>query len=240
MKYLTIARLVIIVLLLIFIFVQLGWCEAKSGDMSPPKQIALTFDDGPRPGVLEKLLPLLKQYKTEATFFVIGAVAMEHKNWLRQIVAEGHEIENHSYGHENMKKLFAKEGLLKIFVSIEKTAVVIYQATGHTTHFFRPPYWEIPQEVAIEIQKQLDHKVMLLENPDINCLDYEDVAKGRSAEILINRIKKLISAREKQKKFRHVLVFHELPPTIEALKVLIPYFLERGYEFVRLDKMFLN
>ncbi len=85
--------------------------------------------------------------------------------------------------------------------------------------------------------EQAGYRVVKLERPDVNSMDYEDFAKHRTAEVLIARVKKLIELRERNKNYQHVLVFHELPLTAEALKTLIPYFREHGYRFVRLDEL---
>ncbi|MDP1629263.1 MAG: hypothetical protein Q8L57_01440, partial [bacterium] len=81
------------------------------------------------------------------------------------------------------------------------------------------------------------YAVMKLGNPDINTLDYEDAAKNRPPEILTERVKNLIADREREGKFQHILVFHELPLTVKSLTNLIPYFKTLGYEFVRLDEI---
>ncbi len=68
------------------------------------KVIALTFDDGPNPKALNILLPLLSEEKAPGTFFVVGGNAKSHPEYLRKETALGYEIENHSFGHENLKK----------------------------------------------------------------------------------------------------------------------------------------
>ena len=202
---------------------------------SSTKQIALTFDDGPNPKVLPNLLSLLYTYHIHATFFVIGSVAKDNPIWLMRETAEKHEVENHSWGHENMKKSYKAKGESAIRTSLEKTSTVITEATDTPPHFFRPPYWETNPDITAIVEKSGYH-IMRLEKPDINSLDYEDVDKHRSVDILIDRVKKLIETREKHGITMHVLVFHELPLTVEALKILIPYFQNEGYTFLRLDK----
>lgn len=202
------------------------------------KQIALTFDDGPNPKVLADLLPLLKTHAVHATFFVIGSVAEDKNNseWLKKETAAGHEIENHSYGHDNFKKKFPEKGAAWIAQNLEKAARAITETTGRAPRFFRPPYWEITDEIA-RIAESHGYTVMRIAKPDINSLDYDDVDKHRSADTLTERVKKLIAGREAKGLAKHVLVFHELSLTVEALKTLIPHFKSRGYAFVRLDTL---
>jgi len=67
-------------------------------------------------------------------------------------------------------------------------------------------------------------------------MDYSDFSKNRPPEALVNRTKSQITVREKRNIYAHVLVFHELSITAEALKILIPYFQNQGYKFARLDE----
>lgn len=202
------------------------------------KVIALTFDDGPNPKVLNILLPLLSEEKVPGTFFVVGGNAKSHPEYLRKEASLGHEIENHSFGHENLKKNYRTRADWQsaLLGSLQKTSNAIESATGMRPKFFRPPFWEINPDIQ-RVVEQAGYRVVKLERPDVNSLDYEDFAKHRSADVLITRVKKLIELRERNKAYRHVLVFHELPLTVEALKTLIPYFREHGYRFVRLDEM---
>jgi peptidoglycan/xylan/chitin deacetylase (PgdA/CDA1 family) len=202
------------------------------------KIIALTFDDGPNPKVLTVLLPLLSKEKVPGTFFVVGGNARNHPEYLREEAALGHEIENHSFGHENLKKNFRNRADWRkaLLQSLKKTSDSIENAVGIRPKFFRPPFWEINPDIQKAIE-QAGYRVVKLEHPDVNSMDYEDFAKHRGPDILIARVKKLIELREQNKSSWHVLVFHELPLTVEALKTIIPYFREHGYRFVRLDQI---
>jgi len=200
------------------------------------KTIALTFDDGPKPAILKQLLPLLEKNGALATFFVIGSEAAARESLLEKMGNGGHEIENHGWGHENFKKLLKDKGSEAIERNLARTSKIIFQATGRRPFFFRPPFWEITPEIEKIVVEQ-GYRVMKLDNPDINTLDYKDAEKHRSVEVLIERVKNIIAKREDQGKFTHILVFHELPITVEALKTLIPYFQSRGYQFKRLEDL---
>lgn len=62
--------------------------------------VALTFDDGPDPETTPLLLELLAQYAVTATFFVIGEKVHKHPELMREIIAKGHAVGNHSYHHD--------------------------------------------------------------------------------------------------------------------------------------------
>lgn len=61
--------------------------------------IALTFDDGPDPEYTPQLLDVLKQYNVQATFSMIGSRVRDYPDVVRRVVAEGHNLSNHSWQH---------------------------------------------------------------------------------------------------------------------------------------------
>ncbi len=67
--------------------------------------IVLTFDDGPDPVSTPILLDLLDQYGFPATFFLIAERAARHPELVREMVARGHTIGNHSLSHDSLLML---------------------------------------------------------------------------------------------------------------------------------------
>ena len=100
------------------------------------KRISLTFDDGPSEGFTEQILSILREHHVPATFFVCGRNVEEHPDLLRRIVAEGHEVGNHTYSHIftyfKSRRRMAEE--------IDRTQEVIEKVTGSRPTVFRPPY----------------------------------------------------------------------------------------------------
>jgi peptidoglycan-N-acetylglucosamine deacetylase len=99
------------------------------------KIVALTFDDGPTDQT-DEILTILKEEEVKATFFVTGREIEENLKEAKEIVAEGHELGNHSYSHERM--------ILKtpsyIRKEIESTDKLIRKAGYEGKIQFRPPY----------------------------------------------------------------------------------------------------
>jgi hypothetical protein len=65
-----------------------GEVMSGTGGHRDKKVIALTFDDGPSGKYTNTLLDILKSHKVRATFFVLGARALEHPEILRREVDE--------------------------------------------------------------------------------------------------------------------------------------------------------
>ncbi|MEY4299264.1 MAG: hypothetical protein RIR25_500 [Verrucomicrobiota bacterium] len=111
--------------------------------------LALTFDDGPSAELTPKLLDLLKKEGIRATFFVIGSNVQAHPDIARRIVAEGHEIANHSWSHPQLPRLGAE----RLEQEIKNTTDIIEQTTGHRVTMMRPPYGAINERVKNAIIK---------------------------------------------------------------------------------------
>lgn len=62
-------------------------------------QALLTIDDGPHPQHTPAILDILDQHGIKALFFLIGERAAKHPQLVREIVARGHEIGNHTQTH---------------------------------------------------------------------------------------------------------------------------------------------
>ena len=67
--------------------------------------VALTFDDGPDPTHTPAVLDLLAARGATATFFVIGGGVRSYPELVRRMVAEGHEVANHTLSHERLDRL---------------------------------------------------------------------------------------------------------------------------------------
>jgi len=103
--------------------------------------VALTFDDGPTEPNTTQILDVLKRHGVKATFFVLGANAERHPDVVRRIVAEGHEIGNHTYDHY----VLPLKGPGHIRSQIRRTSDLIERASGTRPTLFRPPHgWRNP------------------------------------------------------------------------------------------------
>lgn len=99
------------------------------------KTVALTFDDGPDPHTTLPLLELLRKHEVAATFFVTGQQAEQHPDLVREILAQGHTLGNHSYSHDNLVMF---KSVQTIFREIE-TSEKVFSKFKVRTLAFRPP-----------------------------------------------------------------------------------------------------
>ncbi|CAE78449.1 putative peptidoglycan GlcNAc deacetylase [Bdellovibrio bacteriovorus HD100] len=96
--------------------------------------IALTFDDGPNPDTTPLILDVLKAHNAKGTFFILGSKIKGNEAILRRMVAEGHQLANHSYSHPNFHELSSSRMNSEI-----KTTDRLLRTVG-TPRFFRYPY----------------------------------------------------------------------------------------------------
>ena len=101
----------------------------------PDKRVYLTFDDGPHPMYTERILGVLRKAGVRATFFVVGTQARAHPDLLRAIAAQGHDIADHSYSHDDMTTKSAAQ----VQQELLRTAVIVADVTGKRPRLFRPP-----------------------------------------------------------------------------------------------------
>jgi 2,3-diketo-5-methylthio-1-phosphopentane phosphatase len=96
--------------------------------------VALTFDDGPSEDT-ERILDVLRAYDLKATFFMLGRQVELFPELARRVVADGHEIGNHSYSHPIY--LFRSHGATRL--QIERAQKIITDVTGTQPRLARPP-----------------------------------------------------------------------------------------------------
>ncbi len=202
----------------------------KSGDVytvnsEKRKAVALTFDDGPHPSQTNEILDILKEYDIKATFFVLGESAKQNPEVLKRVIAEGHEIGNHTYSHT----LLSKKGIDKFFADVDKNAEFLESEFNVTTHLLRPPGGCV-DEKAIKKANEKGYKYVLWSWKT----DARDWA-GTSAAVIASTIEKNICGGD-------IILLHDSVQggshTPEALKMIIPYLLSNGYEFDTVSGLF--
>lgn len=116
---------------------------------SREKVVYLTFDDGPDPEFTPPILDLLKAHGATATFFLVGNRIDEHPAVVQRIVAEGHQLGNHSWTHPFMSDLPLAGQLDEIDRTDQRLAVY----DGKPAHPFRPPCGVLPANLLLHFAR---------------------------------------------------------------------------------------
>jgi len=97
--------------------------------------VCLTFDDGPHPVYTPRAVEALQRYNSQATWFILGKQAQTRLNLLTDIYQGGNDIGVHSYDHIRLTTLSRSQ----IISQLEKTKLLIQEATGQFWPYLRPP-----------------------------------------------------------------------------------------------------
>lgn len=96
----------------------------------------LTFDDGPHPRITPRLIDTLAARDAKATFFLVGANAAKHPEWVRALHDAGHTIGNHTYTHPDAWTTDTPT----LIDELERTTETLQQIIGEKINVMRPPY----------------------------------------------------------------------------------------------------
>ncbi|MCH4561226.1 MULTISPECIES: chitooligosaccharide deacetylase NodB [Mesorhizobium] len=108
------------------------------------RSVYLTFDDGPNPIWTPEVLDLLAQHRVPATFFVIGAEAVDQPELIRRMIADGHEVANHTMTHPDLFECELGEVECEIAGASRAIRLACPEAT---VRHFRAPYGSWTEEV---------------------------------------------------------------------------------------------
>jgi peptidoglycan/xylan/chitin deacetylase (PgdA/CDA1 family) len=119
--------------------------------------VALTFDDGPDHRTTPLVLDLLDAYGIKATFFVVGRrisgkgeKARKNREVLADILARGHMIGNHTYGHIDLTSVSTAAAL----ADIDRSQRAIEEHAGVGAALFRPPFGRLSAAIRAGLRKR--------------------------------------------------------------------------------------
>jgi len=184
------------------------------------KIVALTFDDGPTPGITEEVLTILEEYQATATFFLIGNQITDNVSIVKRIVAEGHLIGNHSLTHDTKIGFF---GVKLITNELESTNKIIRTVTGKGVNWFRPPFG-VTNPIIAKVVRGLDLEVI-----GWSVRTYDTVRKD--PEVILKAVKRGLCPGA-------VILLHDrFEYTTATLRLILNHLAEEGYTVVGLDKL---
>lgn len=182
------------------------------------KKVMLTFDDGPHNPNTIRVLEVLKKHDVKALFFIIGKNIQGNESILKQIIAEGHQIGNHSFSHHNWIDVWTTKKVAEDFMACQKL-IECYQAKSK---LFRPPYGVTNPNIARAV------KTLGFQSIGWNVRSYDTSIKD------IEKIKQRVLS---QLKPGAIILLHDhLDFMPELLETLIPAIKEKGYCFSDMSK----
>ncbi len=185
------------------------------------KQIALTYDYGPDPGLTDRLQNILKNKNVKATFFLLGEKVKANPKIVKRIFDEGHLPMNHTYSHKELTKL----SLDKAKKEVLDTENLIANLTGKKPNIIRPPYGDINSKLIDDYFDKENYKIALW---SIDTLDWSQ----KEATNIVKNV-------EDNVRNGDVILMHTsaTDETLKATETIIDDLRAKGYEFVTIDKI---
>jgi len=196
-----------------------GFQHYKLYDFLNPKEVVLTFDDGPLPNRTTAVLAALNAECTKAIFFSVGKVAAGYPDILRDVYKSGHTVGGHTMDHKDLSKMpfdKAKDDIEKSF-SVAKRAI-----GGSPAPFFRFPFLRHSPETL----KYLAERNVAVFSTDIDSFDF----KRSKPDALVKRIMTSL-----EKRGKGIILMHDIQPhTAAAMPQLLQELKAGGYKVVHM------
>ncbi len=196
-----------------------GTGPARSLKVTGSTAIALTFDDGPDPVQTPKILALLNKYQAKATFCLIGTNVQRYPQIVRDIVADGQTLCNHTWDHSLG---IGTESTATIRADLERTSAAIHAAApGAPVPFFRAPGGDFTDRlVSVAYGEGMTSLYWQVDPQDWRHLPLETDAEHVSR--VVRTVRDTVRPGS-------IVLSHDFnqPDTIEAYEQLLPYLTQR-------------
>jgi peptidoglycan-N-acetylglucosamine deacetylase len=195
-----------------------GITQAPTNDILRPKEVMLTFDDGPYEGLTRRILETLDQHCTKATFFVVGQMAVARPEIVREEIARGHTVGTHTWSHPMPMKALTAQAQIE---EIDKGIAAASRVAGRgLAPFFRfPGLGDSPEALAHLKSRGIATFTVDVVSNDSFIADPLKLAE-RSLTILGS-------------KGKGILLFHDIKAsTATALPIILTKLKEQGYKVV--------
>src|SRR5690348_961435 len=199
-----------------------GFEHFKQLDFLEPKEVVLTFDDGPWPGNTPAVLKALADECTKGLFFPIGKHATYHPEILRQVLAQGHTVGSHTWSHANLNGKKMTDEMARD--EVEKGFSAVKWALGtNPSPFFRFPQLEHNPRVV----EYFGTRNVAMFSCDLDSFDFR---KGATPDKVVDTVMTKVD-----KLGKGIILMHDFQKsTAEALPTLLRRLKAGGYKVVQM------
>lgn len=185
----------------------------------PDKKIAISFDAAWGDDHTGAILDILDQYQVKTTFFLVDFWVEKFPDDVKEIVARGHEVGNHSATHPDMTGLSAEQ----IQKELQITADRIESLTGVKPTLFRSPFGAYNNRL-IEVSRENGYHVIQW---SVDSLDWKDI----TAEQIVERVTSGVEPGA-------IVLFHNNATHVEEyLPAILEKLQAEGYEIVPIGQL---
>jgi peptidoglycan/xylan/chitin deacetylase (PgdA/CDA1 family) len=206
--------------------------RASTGDVQP-KELILTFDDGPHVSNTPQILDILKTVNAKVMFFTLGPHVRENPTVIYRAAMEGHMVGSHSLSHRCLannticanSNAGAPLTYEKAVTEIRGGHQAIYDILGFVDPFFRFPYGESDSLLTSFLaSKQVAQFYWNIDSGDWR------------SQTNLNLLQNILSQIDKHQ--RGIVLFHDTQRrTLEILPEFLAAIYQRGYTLVILQSM---
>lgn len=188
------------------------------------KVIYLTFDAGYENGNTPAILEALTKHQAPATFFVVGTLLESNPELIKQILAAGNTIGNHTWHHKDMSQISTMESFSEEIQTVEK---LYRQITGQEiSRFYRPPQGKY-SEANLKMAQDLGYHTFFWSLAYVDWYQDSQPSHKEAFEKLLGRIHP-----------GAIVLLHSTSSTnAEILDELLTKWEEMGYHFASLDDL---
>ncbi len=205
-----------------------------------PKQVAISFDDGPDPVWTPQVLDILKKYDVKGTFFMIGEVAQDNVGIMQRVYREGHEIGNHTFTHPDISEISERQ----VDLQINLTERLYAAKLGIEPVYFRPPY-SIDQEPDTNDQAapvaHIQNLGYVIVGNKIDTNDWDEHPRKTPQEIVDSVFDQINQANTKTWMRGSIILMHDgggdRSATVASLPKLIEALRAHGYQIVPVSQL---
>lgn len=186
------------------------------------KVLSISFDAAWGSANTAEILDILDAYDVKTTFFLVGFWVEKYPDLVREMVARGHEIGNHSATHPHMSQLSEA----KIREELRIVSDQVEHIIGKPTTLFRPPYGEYNDPV-VRVSREEGYECVQW---NVDSLDW----KNRGTQDMIQQCTKNIQPGD-------IVLFHnDSKYILEALPTILKTYTEAGYRVIPVSQLLLE
>jgi len=191
-----------------------------------PKEVALTFDDGPDPESTLRILDTLDRHCVKATFFMVGYYAAKHPEIVREVAARGHVIGTHTWLHPNsLRRYSLSQAQREIRRGFEAVEAALASAPAEDRRRLAPFFRFPGLNDSAALIRWLGERHVATFSCEFGADDWKPIG---SAEVRRRAIRNIASVG------RGILILHDTKPrTADMLSSFIVTMREQGYSFVQ-------
>jgi peptidoglycan-N-acetylglucosamine deacetylase len=183
------------------------------------REVALTIDDGPHDPTAGGILDVLQQYHVHATFFVVGRRMKERPSIIRRMLADGHEVGNHSENHYRLDSVRPDQARREI----NDCDINFCRISQRHMRLLRPPGVRF-NDTVVQVARRLGYEIV---SWGVAAKDFEEV----TPDFIVNRVLR------RAENGSIILLHDDYPTTVMALPRILAALQRQGYRFVTVSEM---